>query len=161
MSKKGVDNKIICQRRTRIMVFGTFDGLHKGHIDFLQQAKNFIKNSFLIVSIARDKNVLRIKGKYPDKNEQERMILVKKCKLVDQVVLSGIKSHLPHIAKMNPDIIALGYDQKAYIKNLKKDLKNKGILVKIVRMKPYKEKIYKNHLLRAKGRSASGGKNIK
>jgi hypothetical protein len=34
------------------------------------------------------------------------------------------------------------------VKNLKKDLKNKGILVKIVRMKPYKEKIYKNHLLK-------------
>ena len=42
--------------------------------------------------------------------------------------------------KEKPDVIALGYDQKAYIKNLKKDLKNKGISVKIIRLKPYKEK---------------------
>jgi len=162
MSKKNVDTKkTICPKWTRIMVFGTFDGLHPGHINFLKQAKNFMKNSFLIVSIARDKNVLRIKGKYPDKNERERMVLAKKCKLVDQVVLSGLKEHLPHIIKMRPDIIALGYDQKAYVQNLKKDLKNKGILTKIVRLKPHKEKIYKNHLLRAGGGSVSSGKNKK
>jgi len=132
------------------MVFGTFDGLHKGHLNFFRQAKNLIKNSFLIVSIARDKNVKRIKGQLPFLNEKKRMALVKKCKLVDKVVLAGIRNHIPHIAKENPDIIALGYDQKAYVENLKKYLKNKGILVKIFRLKPYQEKIHKNHLLKQK-----------
>ena len=151
MSKKDVDiKKINRERRTKIMVFGTFDGLHQGHVNFLKQARNFMKNSFLIASIARDINVLKIKGKYPDKNEERRMALIKKSKLVDRVVLSGVKSHLPHIVKIRPEIIALGYDQKAYVKNLQKDLKNNGILVKIVRLKPYKEKIYKNHLLKIK-----------
>ena len=130
------------------MVFGTFDGLHPGHINFLKQAKNLARNSFLIVSIARDKNVLKIKGKYPDKNERERIKLVKKSKLADKVILSGLKNHIPHIVKERPDIIALGYDQRAYVRNLKKDLKNKGILVKITRLKPYRKKIYKNHLLK-------------
>jgi len=46
----------------------------------------------------------------------------------------------------------LCYDQKVYVKNLKRDLKNKGILVKIVRLKPFKKGIYKNHLLRAKNK---------
>ncbi len=147
MSKKGVEKN---KKIIKIMVFGTFDGLHKGHINFFKQAKKFIKNSFLIVSIARDKNVLRIKGKYPDKNEKERKILVGKCILVDKVVLAGLRNHISHILKIHPSIIALGYDQKAYVKNLKKDLKNKGLLVKIVRMKPYKEHIYKNHLLKIK-----------
>ncbi|MCC7160149.1 adenylyltransferase/cytidyltransferase family protein [Candidatus Nomurabacteria bacterium] len=151
MSKKNVDTTSQNPKKyTKVMVFGTFDGLHEGHIDFFKQAKNFIKNSFLIVSIARDKNVLKIKGKYPDKNEKARMNLVKSCELVDKVVLSGIKNHIPHIKKENPDIIALGYDQRAYVKNIKKDLKNKGVFVKIVRLKPYKEKIYKNHLLKLK-----------
>lgn len=136
----------------KIMVFGTFDGLHKGHLDFFRQARKLSKKSFLIVSIARDKNVKRIKGKYPTLSEKKRMALVKNCFLVDKVVLSGIKDHIPHIIRENPDVIALGYDQKAYVKNLKKDLKNKdkknNKLVKIVRLKPYKEKIYKNHLLK-------------
>ena len=86
----------------------------------------------------------------PFLNEKKRMALVKKCKLVDKVVLAGIRNHIPHIAKENPDIIALGYDQKAYVENLKKYLKNKGILVKIFRLKPYQEKIHKNHLLKQK-----------
>jgi len=143
MSKKGVD-------KTKIMVFGTFDGLHRGHLDFFKQAKNFMKNSFLIVSIARDKNVLKIKGKLPNLSERARMVLVKKQELIDKVILSGLKNHLPHIIKACPHIIALGYDQRVYVKNLKRDLKNKGLAVKIVRLKPYKEKQYKNHLLKIK-----------
>ena len=139
MSKKTVEK--------RIMVFGTFDGLHKGHLNFFQQARNLFENSFLIVSIARDRNVIKIKGKSPFWDERKRMMLVKNCKLADKVVLAGIKNHIPHIVKENPDIIALGYDQRAYVKNLKKDLKSRGILVKIIRLKPYKEKIYKNQLL--------------
>ena len=41
------------------MVFGTFDGLHKGHLNFFKQAKKLAQKSFLIVSIARDLNVLK------------------------------------------------------------------------------------------------------
>ena len=134
--------------KTKVMVFGTFDGLHKGHLDFFKQARRLCPKPFLIVSIARNKNVLKIKGKLPVLDEKERMALVRKCKLVDKVVLSGIKNHIPHIIKESPDIIALGYDQKAYVQNLKKDLKNKGILAKVIRLKPYKEKTYKNHLLK-------------
>jgi FAD synthetase len=132
------------------MVFGTFDGLHEGHINFFKQARKLATKPFLIVSVARDKNVFRIKGNFPGKTEKERMILMRKCQLVDKVVLSGIKNHLPHILEARPDIIALGYDQKAYVKNLKKDLKNKGISVKVIRLKAYKDKIYKNHLLKIK-----------
>ena len=132
------------------MVFGTFDGVHKGHLDFFRQARRLAGNVHLIVSIARNKNVLEIKSKKPKFSEKKRMLLVRKCELVDKVVLSGLKNYLPHIVKEKPDIIALGYDQKAYVKNLKKDLKNKGILVKIARLKPFKPKIYKNSLLKKK-----------
>lgn len=131
-------------------VFGTFDGLHRGHLNFFRQARELVKDSFLIVSIARDKNVLRIKGDLPILRESERLNLIKKCKLVDKVILSGIKNHIPHILKEKPNIIALGYDQKFYTKNLAKDLKDKGLFVKIKRLKPYKEKIYKNHLLHSR-----------
>jgi len=136
----------------RVMVFGTFDGLHQGHLNFFKQARNLSKNSYLIVSVARDKNVKKIKGILPYLNEKKRLALVKKCKCANKVILSGIKNHIPHILKESPNIIALGYDQKDYIKNLKKDLKNKGLLVKIVRLKPYKEKVYKNHLRKIQGR---------
>lgn len=136
--------------QTKIMVFGTFDGLHKGHLHFFKQAKLLAKNPFLIVSIARDRNVMKLKKRFPFLKEKDRIKLVEKCKLVDKALLSGIKNHIPHIVKERPHIIALGYDQKAYVKNLKKDLKNKGLPVQVVRLNPYKETKYKNHLLRKK-----------
>lgn len=130
------------------MVFGTFDGVHKGHLNFFKQAKKLAPKSFLIVSVARDRNVFRIKGRRPFLNEKKRMTLIKNCKLVDKVVLAGVKNHIPHIIKESPGIIALGYDQKAYVKNIKKDLKNGGILVRVARLKPYKQTIYKNQILK-------------
>lgn len=134
----------------KIMLFGTFDGLHKGHLNFFQQAKKISTNSFLIVSVARDKNVFKIKKYLPFLDEKQRKNLIKECKVIDKVVLGGVNNHIPHIKKEKPNIIALGYDQQAYVKNLKKDLENNGIFVKIIRLKPYKEKIYKNSLLRKK-----------
>ncbi len=136
--------------KTRVMVFGTFDGLHLGHLNFFKQARNLAENSFLVVSVARDSNVKRIKKEVPIFNEKKRLFLIKNCEIVDKVVLAGREKYIPHILKERPDIIALGYDQKAYVKNLKKELKDKGLIVKIVRLKPFKEKIYKNHLLKIK-----------
>lgn len=139
-------------RKARIMVFGTFDGLHAGHLNFFKQAKKLAKNSFLIVSIARDKNVKKIKGRLPVFKERERVKLIKNSEGVDRVVLGGDKNHLPHILKERPTIIGLGYDQRDYVKNLKNDLKKMGLLVKIVRLEPFKENIYKNHLLKKKNK---------
>lgn len=144
MSKQAGEKKKI------VMVFGTFDGLHEGHFNFFKQARKLVKNPYLVVSIARDRNVKNIKGSKPIRNEKKRVTLVKKCEFVNKVVLSGILNHIPHIVKEHPDIIALGYDQKIYTKNLKKDLKNKGVLVRIIRLNPYKESIYKNSLLKNK-----------
>jgi len=136
--------------QTKIMVFGTFDGVHKGHLNFFKQARKLVKNPFLIVSVARDINVEKIKGEKPEFREVKRMKLVKETKLTDKVILASKDKYLSNILKEKPDIIALGYDQKAYVVELKKDLKNKGILIKIVRLKSYKKHIYKNHLLKKK-----------
>ncbi len=138
------------QKITKVMVFGTFDGLHKGHENFLKQARRLGPSVFLVVSIARDANVFKIKGEKPRLKEKERLLLLQNSPLVDKAVLGGVRDHIPHIVKERPDIIGLGYDQKAYIKNLKKDLKDRGLMVKIVRLNPHKEHIYKNSLLKNK-----------
>ncbi|OGJ03949.1 hypothetical protein A3G06_00140 [Candidatus Nomurabacteria bacterium RIFCSPLOWO2_12_FULL_46_14] len=145
-------------KAVRIMVFGTFDGLHPGHLNFfkqaralkalaLGQARNLTLRSFLIVSIARDKNAKKIKKTKPTRTEQERFKLVQQSRLADRVVLGGLRNHIPHIVEEQPDIIALGYDQRAYVAKLQKELKKKGLSVQIRRLQPYKEKIYKNRLL--------------
>lgn len=132
---------------TRIMLFGTFDMVHPGHEYLFRQARLLAPDPYLIVSIARDANVQRIKGRKPRRPESARKRLVAKHALVDEAVLSGSNDHMPHIIKARPDIIALGYDQTAYVRGLKSALKAAGLATKVVRLKPHKPHIYKTSLL--------------
>jgi FAD synthetase len=132
------------------MVFGTFDLVHPGHEHFFRQARAQARGqtAFLIVSVARDKNVQRIKGRKPLHSEKKRLAVLKSHPLVDRAILGGLVDHLPHIIKQKPDVIALGYDQQEYVKGLKTGLKHKGLQVKIVRLKPHQPRIYKSSLLK-------------
>jgi FAD synthetase len=133
---------------TRILVFGTFDMIHAGHRNFFKQARSLAKNPQLIVSVARDKNVARIKGRAPRNSEQQRLAQVGCVPEVDRVVLGGVRHHLPHIVRLKPDIIALGYDQRAYVAGLRRDLAAAGLTPKVVRLKAYQPDKYKTSLIR-------------
>ncbi len=127
----------------KVMVFGTFDILHPGHINFLNQARKY--GDFLIVSLARDQIVRKIKGRKPLHSEQDRKISLRAIKFVDKVVLGSKSDYLGHIVKEKPDVIALGYDQKEFTEGLKRKLIRRGLeKVRIVRLKVYKKKIYKS-----------------
>jgi FAD synthetase len=131
---------------TRIMVFGTFDVVHPGHRNFFQQARSLAEEPYLIVSVARDKNVARIKGKAPRRSETARAAALKKISIIDKVVLGADGNPLPHILKQKPDIIALGHDQTAYVRGLRSALKAAGLKTKIVRLKPFRRDKYKSSL---------------
>jgi FAD synthetase len=95
----------------RVVCAGTFDYLHQGHIDFLSQAKAL--GDELVVIVARDETVKRIKGFLPAHNEVLRMNRIKETGIPDAVVLGNLKEDLFHILEeLKPDIIALGYDQR-------------------------------------------------
>ncbi len=129
------------------MVFGTFDILHPGHLAFFKQAKKLAKSPYLIVSVARDKNVIKIKNRKPLYSEQARLKNIKKIKIAQKVVLGAQDDYLGHIKKYHPHIIALGYDQRAYVKGLKQALKGQGLIVTIKRLKAFKPQIYKSSKL--------------
>lgn len=129
----------------RVMVFGTFDILHPGHIHFLKNAKRL--GDYLIVSLARNTNVRRIKGRLPRHSERERVKMLGAVKYVDRVVLGAKKDYIGHILRYKPAIIALGYDQTHYTANLKELLAARGLSVKIKRLKPYHPNIYKTSKL--------------
>ena len=136
------------KKREKIMVFGTFDGVHPGHLDFFKQAKRVSHNPFLVVSIARDENVKKIKKSYPKFPEIERKKLVEDTKIPDKVVLGSLNDYIAHILDEKPEIIALGYDQIHYTQDLEEKLFQKGLNIRLVRLKPHKENIYKNSLLK-------------
>ncbi|MFC1801217.1 adenylyltransferase/cytidyltransferase family protein [Nanoarchaeota archaeon] len=126
----------------KVMVFGTFDILHLGHLDYFKQAKKW--GDYLVVVVARDKNVLKSKGKKPKYNEKVRLGKIKKVKMVDKVVLGYVRDRFKMIEKMNPDTVCFGYDQKVDLDLMKKIKKQK---IKIRRLKSYKPRKYKSSLL--------------
>ena len=125
----------------KVMVFGTSDGLHRGHLNFLKQSKKY--GDYLIAVVARDENVKRIKGKSPYYNEKERLKELKKNKIIDKAVIGHTFDKCKIILENQSDVICLGYDQDISKTTLSKQLKRMGTRVKIYRMKPYKLKIYK------------------
>lgn len=142
----------------RVLIFGTFDIVHPGHLHLFKQARALAKTvsndseAYLIVSLARDKNVLRIKSRAPRANERTRLARVKALPEVDRAVLGAIGDHIPPIVRLKPDIIALGYDQRAYVGGLRTALSKAGIKPKIVRLKPHLPNKYKTSILAKKSR---------
>jgi len=130
------------------MVFGTFDMVHEGHVDFFRQARALAPQPHLIVSVARDPIATRIKGAKPRRSEKERRSLLERNTLVDEVVLGQEDGYIEHIAQAKPDIIALGYDQSGeYVSNLEKDLRAAGLPAKIVRLSAFRPEVYKTSKL--------------
>ncbi len=133
----------------KVMVFGTFDIFHLGHINFLQQARQC--GDYLIVVIARDTTVKDVKGAWPQNNERKRAQKVEQSCLADRVVLGNLDDKYKIIVDFKPDIICLGYDQKKFTKNLKKRLKIMGLNnIKIIKLNPYKPEIYKSSKIKLK-----------
>ena len=131
----------------RVMVFGAFDGLHPGHLDFFKQAKKY--GDFLIVSVGTDKNVAVIKGKKPLFNQKERLALVASVGLVDETVLGAQHDFYRQIKKYAPDVICLGYDQWAMEDDVRVELDRVGLKrTKVVRLKPYKDSKAKSTIVK-------------
>ncbi len=126
----------------KVMIFGTFDGLHKGHIFFIERAMEY--GDKLIIVVARDKTVKKLKGRKPKFSEKERVENIKKKKFGAKIVLGQLKNKYKIIEHYDPDIICLGYDQKFFTENLKEELSKRGLKTEIVRLKAYKPEIYKS-----------------
>ena len=121
----------------KVMVFGTFDLFHKGHEYFLEKAKELGK---LKVVIPSDERVSELKGKKPIHSTDERIKNIKK--LGFEVEIEKEDPFL-NILNSQVDIVVLGYDQN-WEKEIKREIKKTGYLVKIVKIK----KAYQSHILK-------------
>ncbi len=133
------------------MAFGTFDLLHPGHIDYLRKARRH--GSRLVVVVARDESVARFKGRIPVLDERERLLMVSSLRLVDRAMLgnrlAGREDMFKVIAKVRPQVIALGYDQTVDLVGLKKWLSKNRIGASVVRIRrPLLPQRLKSSLLR-------------
>jgi rfaE bifunctional protein nucleotidyltransferase chain/domain len=80
----------------KIVVNGTFDVIHPGHLALLNYAKSL--GDFLIVAIDSDSRVRELKGpQRPIYPQDERKLLLENLKAVDQVVIFNSSSELVDI----------------------------------------------------------------
>lgn len=127
---------------TRVLCCGTFDHLHPGHEYFLRAAAAL--GDELYVVIARDENVMRVKGRRPDHCESERRARVAALGIAADVRLGHRgNDFLRVVEEIGPHVIALGYDQSAPAL-----LAASFPECRIVRLEPYGPERYKSSLLR-------------
>ena len=115
----------------RVVASGVFDLIHLGHVHFLEKAKDL--GDELVVIVARDSTAKKMKHQ-PITPEGMRVELVQALKPVDRAVLGYEDDMFKIITEVRPDIIALGYDQAFDEEDLRKELKKRGLQVKIVRL---------------------------
>ncbi|MEX2008238.1 MAG: adenylyltransferase/cytidyltransferase family protein [Candidatus Spechtbacterales bacterium] len=138
-------------KHTRVLAFGTFDLLHEGQINYLQQAKAL--GDELVVLVACDQAVERVKHRPAVHSQEERLAAVAKLPFVDKAVLgkpvARKEDYLRPIQEHAPDIICLGYDQALDISEwLEGRVADMLPATRIVRAKAYHPEVYKTSLLR-------------
>jgi len=99
---------------------GTFDLFHYGHVNFLKECKKIADR--VVVSLNTDDFIRAYKKFDPIMDYSERKSSLLGCRYVDLVVpnIGGYDSKIA-IARVNPDIIAIGDDwaEKDYLGQLK------------------------------------------
>ena len=130
------------KKRKVVLASGAFDLLHYGHVYYLTNAKKAGgENAKLVVIIAKDKTVEKLKGNKPIIPEDQRRALVESLKVVDEAILGYENMDLLKvIEKVKPDVIALGYDEEKIEKKLKRLIAERNLNIKVVRIGRFEEK---------------------
>lgn len=134
-------------KKTRVLAFGTFDYIHAGHENYLNQAAALGDELYVIV--ARDQTAQSIRGFSPDHKEKTRLKMINALPYVTKAMLGDLEDKYKVLRKFKPDVIALGYDQFVFTHNLNKILIDFKLNTKIVRLASYEPQMYKSSLIRA------------
>lgn len=96
----------------KIVVNGTFDILHRGHIEMLEYAKSL--GDHLLVCIDTDTRVKQLKGsERPINNQNDRSFMLQSLKCVDAVWYFADEAELEYILETyQPDVMVKGSDYR-------------------------------------------------
>ena len=99
-------------QKIKIVVNGSFDIIHYGHLKLLEYAKSLYDNSFLLVLIDSDRRIAELKGSdRPVNNEFERKALLTALRWVDDVKIFDSADELITLIKnYQPDVMVKGSD---------------------------------------------------
>ena len=104
--------EIVKTMMKKIVVNGSFDIVHRGHLELLHHAKSL--GDYLLVCIDTDSRISELKGlNRPINNQEDRKFLLESLKSVDEVVLFNSADELENILiKYQPDVMVKGSEYK-------------------------------------------------
>ena len=99
------------KKKTLVFTNGCFDIIHRGHISYLNDAKNL--GEYLVIGLNSDSSVKKIKGdSRPVNNEKDRMFVLENIKSVDSVIIFEEDTPYNLIKNILPDVLVKGGDWK-------------------------------------------------
>ncbi len=117
--------------RPKVLVAGTFDLLHPGHVHLLREAW---KRGRVHVIVARDSTVEKLKGRKPVVPEEQRLEVVRSVRYVTRARLGDTQDILKPVVEEKPDVILLGPDQWPDEEKLAAMLEERGVKARIERL---------------------------
>ena len=97
--------------KTVVFTNGTFDILHRGHVEYLQAARAL--GDTLIVGLNTDASIRRIKGtRRPINQNRDRATVLAALGCVDYVCFFGENTPRRLIERLVPDVLVKGADWK-------------------------------------------------
>ena len=95
-----------------VFVNGTFDILHRGHLELLNYAKSL--GEYVVVGIDSDRRVRKMKGpNRPVNSADDRGLMLVNLKSVDEVRFFANDRELENMVKsVKPDVMVVGSDWK-------------------------------------------------
>lgn len=102
-------DKLKKEEKKIVFTNGCFDLLHRGHVEYLKEAKNL--GDFLLIAINSDDSVRRLKGdSRPIFSESDRAKILSSLKSVDFVCIFEEDTPLEIISYLIPNILVKGGD---------------------------------------------------
>ena len=131
----------------KVLVFGTFDLLHPGHLYFLEQARRH--GNKLVVVVTRDEVVKKLKRKKPALSERDRVAMEGALRMVDDVLLGDRLGECKVVLREKPDVIVYGHDQIKDIFGLTKQLLQHQLKIKTFRAESWNRRKFSSSRLRS------------
>ncbi len=108
-----IRERLARQGKTVVFTNGCFDILHRGHVEYLRQARAL--GDILIVGVNDDRSVRRLKGAgRPLVPQQDRTYLLAALMIVDYVCLFPEDTPLQLIQSLHPDVLVKGSDYQLH-----------------------------------------------
>ncbi|MCE4617209.1 MAG: cytidylyltransferase family protein [Desulfurococcales archaeon] len=106
----------------RVVVAGTFDLIHPGHLELFRYASKF---GDLYVIVSRDVNAEKAKGRPLVLDESTRLEIVSSLKYVKKAMLGDPMDIFKPLEQIKPDIVVLGPDQRVKEEDVKREMEQR------------------------------------